>query len=160
MKFLSGNLDGKWQTSTSKYGTWGSHQIPLLPCILGVVEFIQGMPVAPWFAHSQPSFKPSLQGEGGPSPKPVGSQPALKAEGTLSWGGGEQLVGSHPAAPPHVGTSRFEGTCLFVVYEASMLQGRSLRPVCRSCSFFLSRVVNEILNAKDTVVRGGGDTSI
>jgi len=45
VKFLSGNLDGKWQTSTSKYGTWGSHQIPLLPCILGVVEFIQAHPL-------------------------------------------------------------------------------------------------------------------
>eukprot|EP00668_Euglena_longa_P017057 GGOE01021389.1.p1 GENE.GGOE01021389.1~~GGOE01021389.1.p1 ORF type:complete len:970 (+),score=249.66 GGOE01021389.1:46-2955(+) len=45
VKFFSRNLDGKWQTTTSKLQRWSADQIPLLHCILGVVEFIEEHPL-------------------------------------------------------------------------------------------------------------------
>eukprot|EP00667_Euglena_gracilis_P001553 EG_transcript_1553 len=45
VKFFSRNLDGKWQTATSKLQRWGPDQIPLLHCILGVKEFIEEHPL-------------------------------------------------------------------------------------------------------------------
>ena len=45
IKFVSGSLDGKWQTRSVRSGRWTEHEIPVLECVVGDVEFIQNFPI-------------------------------------------------------------------------------------------------------------------